>query len=335
MDVLTWAFGLLTRPVTRLAEPLDTYGLPTLIGGLLFAVVSAAVWRMRRKRRLPRLRALARFLFSRRVLAHRSSRLDYKLYVVNTLLMSSVLAVFYIGSGFWQARFAALLSWLGPAAQGGEPSWGVTALTVTLSILTLDFGYWLAHYVCHKVPWMWEFHKVHHSAEVMTPATELRQHPVELFFFPLVYGFTAGSTYAAISWAFGDAAQAIGLHGVNVILALHLLTFHHLRHSHVALPFTGAWGVILHSPAHHQIHHSADPKHFDRNLGYLFSVWDWMFGTLWRPRQGEKITLGVGHEGEAHDSVYRVFVDPCVLAWREFKRSFAIAERRRPTEPAE
>lgn len=336
MDSLSSLAEILAFPLTRVADPLDTFGAPSLLGALLFGAISAWVWRRRRRRGMARPRALLRFLFSRRVLLHRSSLLDYKLYVVNTLLMSTVLGLFWVGSDFWHARAGAALALIAPPAQASEPSWFVAGLTIAASILTLDFGYWLAHWVFHKVPWMWEFHKVHHSAEVMTPATELRQHPVELLFFPLVYGFTAGVTYALISWMFGAQAQAIGLTGMNAILVVHLLTFHHLRHSHVALPFTGAWGRMLHSPAHHQIHHSADPRHYDKNLGYIFSIWDWMFGTLWMPRQGEKIVIGLGHESAEHDGVARVFIDPFVKAGRIFQRRWRRRRaRRQVVTPAE
>jgi sterol desaturase/sphingolipid hydroxylase (fatty acid hydroxylase superfamily) len=48
----------------------------------------------------------------------------------------------------------------------------------------------------------------------------------------------------------------------------------------------------VHSPAHHQIHHSTDPRHFDRNLGYALSIWDWAFGTLWVPERRGRVRLG-------------------------------------------
>lgn len=309
-------------PLTRLIDPGDTFSILSLVAGMVFAVAAITFWRLARRRRMVRPRVLKRYLLSRRVLLHRSSRLDYKLFAINTILMGSVLGLFYLGADFWQARILSVLDAVAPSAEASAPNWGVVILTLVASILALDFGYWLAHYVFHKVPWMWEFHKVHHSAEVMTPATELRQHPVELLFFPLVYGFTAGAVYALTTWLFGARAQALGFSGMNLILMLHLLTFHHLRHSHVAIPFTGIWGRLLHSPAHHQIHHSADPKHFDKNLGYLFSFWDWMFGTLWMPKVGEKITLGIGHEGAEHDSVARVFVTPFVKSAQVFLRRF-------------
>ncbi len=57
----------------------------------------------------------------------------------------------------------------------------------------------------------------------------------------------------------------------------------HLQHSHIWISCPGLAGRIFMSPAHHQIHHSADPIHFNRNFGSCLSVWDWVFGTLHQP----------------------------------------------------
>ena len=51
------------------------------------------------------------------------------------------------------------------------------------------------------------------------------------------------------------------------------------------IPFTGLAGRILQSPAHHQIHHSDNPAHWDKNLGFALAVWDWAFGTLYIPER--------------------------------------------------
>ena len=49
----------------------------------------------------------------------------------------------------------------------------------------------------HKIPALWEFHKVHHSAEVMTPLTELRQHPVEIIVVVNLIGLATGPHLAS------------------------------------------------------------------------------------------------------------------------------------------
>jgi hypothetical protein len=41
----------------------------------------------------------------------------------------------------------------------------------------------------------------------------------------------------------------------------------------------------LRQPAHHHVHHSANPKHFNKNFGSCLALWDWMFGTLYVPEK--------------------------------------------------
>lgn len=307
MDTLTDLALLLLKPVTGFFDIGNPSSLYIFAACTVFTLGFVVIARRRRGLKELRLRAFFRFLFDRKVWLHRSSLLDYKLYAVNTILLASVLTVFVVGSDFWVRLTGPWLAALfGPPPVDAVPSWWVFAITTLAQVLALDFGYWIAHYGFHRSEILWEFHKVHHSAEVMTPATEMRQHPVELIAFPIVFGFTTGLTYALMVQLFGAEAQKLGLSGQNVILVIHLMTFHHLRHSHVSMPFTGVWGKLFHSPAHHEIHHSADPRHFDRNMGYLFSIWDWMAGTLVMPKKGERITLGIGHEGEAHSSVGNV-----------------------------
>jgi sterol desaturase/sphingolipid hydroxylase (fatty acid hydroxylase superfamily) len=80
----------------------------------------------------------------------------------------------------------------------------------------------------------------------------------------------------------------------NIILVLFVHIYVHLQHTHLWIAFTGLAGRIFLSPAHHQIHHSNNPAHFDKNLGSCLAVWDWLFGTLHVPaKEPEPITFGV------------------------------------------
>ena len=70
--------------------------------------------------------------------------------------------------------------------------------------------------------------------------------------------------------------------------------FLQLHHAQVWIPFTGWLGRILISPAHHQIHHSTNPIHHNKNMGSCLAIFDWLFGTLHIPaRQRERLTFGV------------------------------------------
>ena len=62
----------------------------------------------------------------------------------------------------------------------------------------------------------------------------------------------------------------------------------HLQHSHMWISFRGLLGRVFISPAHHQVHHSDNPKHFNTNYGSCLALWDWMFGTLYVPRRSAR-----------------------------------------------
>ena len=89
-----------------------------------------------------------------------------------------------------------------------------------------------------------------------------------------------------------QAAHALS--GTNIILVAFIHLYVHLQHTHVWIAFRGALGRVFLSPAHHQIHHSTNPAHFNKNLGSCLALWDWLFGTLHLPaKEREKLTFGV------------------------------------------
>jgi hypothetical protein len=155
----------------------------------------------------------------------------------------------------------------------------------------------------------------------LTPLTEWRQHPVELFLFPLCTGTTIGILYGAAEHLLGLQRQGLSLFWVNMVLLAYSMTLLHLRHSHVWIPARGWLGYLIQSPAHHQIHHSANPNHFNKNLGYGLSLWDWAFGTLYIPKKHEALEFGLGAESHEHNGVLKVLWLPFVKAGRQLRRA--------------
>jgi sterol desaturase/sphingolipid hydroxylase (fatty acid hydroxylase superfamily) len=114
-----------------------------------------------------------------------------------------------------------------------------------------------------------------------------------------------------MSYAFGPGAQPFTLFNGNVLLMAFLATYGHLRHSHMWIAFTGPAGRILQSPAHHQIHHSDHPAHWDKNLGFALAVWDWAFGTLHIPARDREVSeCGVSERKEDFSTVGRSLARP-------------------------
>ena len=218
---------------------------------------------------------------------------------------------------------------MAPAAHAAEASIAVAVVMGILYWVVFDLGYWFAHWLMHRVPALWEFHKVHHSAEVLTPLTEFRQHPIELFLFPLCTGTAVGVLFGAAEHLLGAERQGLTLVWINIVLFAYNMTLLHLRHSHVWIPLRGWLGYVLQSPAHHQIHHSTDPKHFDKNLGFGLSIWDWAFRTLYIPSRREALEFGLGAESHEHDGVLKVLWLPFVKAGRLLKQDL------QATPPAE
>jgi sterol desaturase/sphingolipid hydroxylase (fatty acid hydroxylase superfamily) len=167
--------------------------------------------------------------------------------------------------------------------------------------LAYELGYWFNHWLSHKVPFLWEFHKVHHSAEVLTPLTNFRVHPVYAVIFANILAFSAAVANGLGHYLFGDTTHQFALADTNIILVLFIHAYVHLQHSHMWIAFRGLAGRIFISPAHHQVHHSENPKHFNKNFGSCLALWDWMFGTLYVPaKKREKLTFGVAGRADAH-----------------------------------
>lgn len=262
--------------------------------------------------------------FSARLWWHRSARADYKIYVLNALLMPLV-------TGALLASEATLLAWLpGGAAPAAEPAIAWVRVLFTLAFfVAYDFGRFVAHCLLHDVPALWEFHKVHHAAEVLTPMTSFRVHPLEL----LLFAWCALIPTALVAWLFHLASpgsvSAYTFLGLHVILwAFNLVG--NLRHSHVWLSY-GPLGRWLVSPAQHQLHHSREPQHLGCNRGFELAIWDRLYGTLYVPGfKPEAFRLGFdGVEEPRYHSVWGLYVLPFLCAERRLTAYF-----RRPSAKA-
>ena len=290
----------------RFFNPRDSYCLLYLGAGLLFAL-AIALWR-RRNRRTIHPRLILHLLGTGRLWLHRSTLLDAKLLFLHGMLLMTGYTMLVAGSEIWHAGIASGLGHFSPPVFA-MPRWIAGSLTTVLQMLFLDLGYWALHFAFHRIPALWEVHKVHHSAEVLTPLTGWRMHPIEFVAFINLSGFAMGAVHGVMGALFGASAAPFELLHINVLLLLFLTTYFHLRHSGVWIAATGWLGRVIHSPAHHQIHHSTDPRHFDRNLGYGLSLFDWMFGTLYIPERHGRVNLGVP-EDAPHTGVLDTLIRP-------------------------
>jgi sterol desaturase/sphingolipid hydroxylase (fatty acid hydroxylase superfamily) len=260
------------------------------------------------------------YLFPKEVYAHRSAIADYWFYVVNKLLFAIGFAALIALSSQVMGATNAALRLIAVSPELPLPSWLAILVATLLPVIAMDFGLWFGHWLLHKVPILWEFHKVHHSAEVLTPLTAGRVHPLEDAINIVFSGFCGGVTLALCQFLFGSKAVVFSPLQLNVLVMVFFLFGFHLRHSHIWLPYKGIWGKLFVSPAHHQYHHSVARRHWDKNLGFGFAIWDWMFGTLYAVDEREPIEIGMnGHEEAEYHSVKAMYFLPFVKAWRRLR----------------
>lgn len=198
--------------------------------------------------------------------------------------------------------------------------------------LAQDLGNWTVHFLFHKVPLLWEFHKVHHCPAVLTPITDKQFHPLEIVAKGVGAALFVGPVIGAVNYAFLTGVQEFRIFDV-ALLTLVFNLFGNFRHSHIWIPFPRWLSYVVSSPAMHQIHHSQAEKHWDRNFAVLLSVWDFLAGAIYIPDTRERIDYGVPDiPADEFDSIAKLYVRPFQRAWQLLARSIRPAKEQGPAE---
>ncbi len=221
---------------------------------------------------------------------HKSSAVDLFLFLLNNLLKITLFPIFIFST---LSVSKLLLKVLYPIFS--EIYLDLTlahySLVLTFLIFILDdFAKFFQHYLSHKLKPLFYLHKTHHSAEVLTPLTLYRTHPIESFISLLRNTCVQGFTIALFTAMSHHQIQIIDILGVNALNFTFNSLLANLRHSHVPLSF-GYFEYLIISPRMHQIHHSTDIEHRDKNFGVSLSLWDHLFGTFYRPKKAEMKSL--------------------------------------------
>ena len=202
------------------------------------------------------------------------------------------------------------------------PEW-LIVMGFTLFIFIFDdFARFYTHKIMHEIPWLWEFHKTHHSATSLTPLTVLRTHPVEGMLFAIRSALVQGISIGIFGFCFDDKVDLFTVLNVNIILFMFNLAGANLRHSHISIHYYPWLEKILISPAQHHIHHSTAPRHFDKNYGAILAVWDRLFNTLHLSEAGTTIQYGIAHDQKEGEQSLRA------LYLSAFANSFKILKSR-------
>ena len=155
---------------------------------------------------------------------------------------------------------------------GDSPLWFQFIVFLVLK----DFLEWGIHNLLHRLPFLWEFHKLHHSIQEMDWIGNMRFHWMEivvyksLSYFPLVI---------------------MGVNGQVILwIAIFSTLIGHLNHSNLNISW-GPFRYILNSPRMHIWHHDMILRgEHGKNFAVIFSLWDWLFGTAYMPgKEGQPL----------------------------------------------
>jgi sterol desaturase/sphingolipid hydroxylase (fatty acid hydroxylase superfamily) len=142
-------------------------------------------------------------------------------------------------------------------------------IALVMSVVMLDFLLYLGHRLLHTSA-LWHTHAAHHSVEHLYWFGGNRASPVHV----AVQG--AWGTLLALVWPIKG-----GLSGLVIVLVIYAC-IQHFNHANLNWRL-GGLGWLFVTPRYHFVHHGADPKLNGSNFGFLFTVWDRMFGTYVNP----------------------------------------------------
>jgi sterol desaturase/sphingolipid hydroxylase (fatty acid hydroxylase superfamily) len=148
--------------------------------------------------------------------------------------------------------------------------------------VVVDFVQWVTHVILHRVPFLWEFHKVHHSVEEMGFAAHLRYHWMEnILYKPL-------KTLGVMVLGGFEPEQAYIVH-------FFAITIGHLNHANIRLTY-GPLKYIFNNPVlhlWHHVYHLPKGRKYGLNYAISLSLWDYLFKTAEIPDdQDGEIKLG-------------------------------------------
>jgi len=312
------------QPIVAFYEPtLELLSLWAL-GLPIFVTVLAVMFIYSQKRQVPlTLRSLFSAAFPKEQYDHDSSRVDIGNGIILLVIGFPLVGVMAISGVAIADHVAAFFtSEFGARNPAINSVWLLVAIQFLVYFLSEDFaGYWV-HRWCHTNPLLWHLHKPHHTAETLTPWTLFRQHPIEflgLNVIPAVFGgaFTGLVLYATGTTIHPGTVAAVTTTAYVAFFALDVF-------SHVHMPISYGWlNRIILAPVMHNLHHSMEVRHWDKNNAVKLTLWDWMFGTLYLPQKGENWRWGCNEEeygpANPHKTLRGFYFDPFVTLWRHLR----------------
>ncbi len=204
--------------------------------------------------------------------------------------------------GLLNAAFTALVFtglWLSVADWGAAHRFGLLRLTelppwlhATGAVLLLDLWTYWWHRTCHRIPMLWNFHRVHHSDAAMDVTTANRFHLGEML--------ASSVLRLAVIPLAGIEFWHLALYE---LLMFSVVQFQHANIS-VGTLIDQCLRVVIVTPFMHKVHHSDWQPETDSNYASLFSIWDRIFKSFRLRETPGAIRMGLREfDAEQHQSL--------------------------------
>jgi sterol desaturase/sphingolipid hydroxylase (fatty acid hydroxylase superfamily) len=152
-------------------------------------------------------------------------------------------------------------------------------LQVLASIVIGDLSFYFLHRLLHTVPWLWQFHAIHHSSTNIDWLATVRVHPFEQI-------ATKAVQIIPLYWI-GFSTEALAIYGIfSSAIAFFI-------HANIRVKFPVLKWIIA-TPEFHHWHHDRYPKHSAQNLAVQLPIIDYIFGTCYMPNQELPKEYGTG-----------------------------------------
>lgn len=179
--------------------------------------------------------------------------------VIQSYVMGVVISalIYFIDNHTHASRFQIVSHW---------PIW----LQVIFFLVWHDLNTYLIHRSQHRNKFLWRTHEAHHATEQVDWLSGIRSHSLEILLYE-----TASFLPVILLGASPEVPLYKGM--VNSIYGMYI-------HSNLNISM-GRLLYFFNGPELHRWHHANDdPRAYDHNYATKLALWDWIFGTIYRPQ---------------------------------------------------
>ncbi len=210
--------------------------------------------------------------------------------VLNAVVIGILFVALWSMASVWsEAQAFGLLHWFALPAP----------VRIVGAVLVFDAWMYGWHRLNHRMPFLWRFHRMHHSDPHMDVTTANRFHPGEIVMSSILR--------IPVIALIGMRLEELALYEM---LMFAVVQFHH---ANIAVPpRIDRWlRAVIVTPFMHKVHHSRLQPETDSNYSSLLSIWDRLFRSFRLRHEPHGIQFGLDEwDAPQHQDLKGMTVTP-------------------------